>query len=280
MARCTIVVPCYNERRRLDLGTFRAFAADQAGTDFLFVDDGSTDGTGELLDALAADRPDRFLSLRMERNVGKAEAVRRGVLLATGLGADYVGFWDADLATPLDELPGFVAHLEAHPGVWMVFGSRVRMLGRSIDRKASRHCLGRLFATAVSLLFGIPVYDTQCGAKVFRAMPAVRRLFERPFRSRWIFDVELLARCLADRPSAAGERIHEIPLGRWTDVEGSKVTAGDFARSLVELWTIRRAWGRAGQGGALAADRRPVERPHLRPAPAAAPLVASGHDYP
>lgn len=277
MARCAIVVPCYNERQRLDPDAFRGFVDRQPGVEFLFVDDGSTDGTGEWLDGLAATRPGRLSTLRIERNVGKAEAVRRGILLATASAVDYVGFWDADLAAPLAAIPDFVRHLEDYPEVCMAFGSRVRMLGRRIDRTTTRHYLGRVFATAVSVLFGVPVYDTQCGAKLFRATPAVRRLFERPFSSRWLFDVELLTRCLGDRPAAAADDlIHEIPLVSWCDVEGSKLKARDFVLALADLWTIRRAW--MGQGGAVAASRRPSERPHFRPVPV--PLIPLRADLP
>ena len=182
--------------------------------------------------------------LHLEHNGGKAEAVRRGLLEAAGLGARYAGFWDADLATPLDAIPDFVGHLDAHPDVQMIFGARVRLLGRQIDRRPVRHYLGRIFATTASLVLGVPLYDTQCGAKLFRVSPEIVRLFEAPFRSRWIFDVEIVARFLCQPHSAGvGSLIHETPLQRWRDVAGSKVRPRDFVRALFELWTIGRAYG-------------------------------------
>src|SRR3954447_8476381 len=168
MAECVIVVPCYNEARRLDRDAFRALASGNPAVAFLFVDDGSTDGTPAVLDELGREDGGRFLTLHLERNRGKAEAVRRGILHASRLGHRSVGFWDADLATPLEAIPEFIAVLDAHPEILMVLGSRVRLLGRRGERRAARHYLGRVFASVVSLMLDLPVYDTQCGAKLFR----------------------------------------------------------------------------------------------------------------
>ncbi|KAK3287117.1 hypothetical protein CYMTET_5346 [Cymbomonas tetramitiformis] len=85
----------------------------------------------------------------------------------------------------------------------MVFGARVALLGRYIQRKASRHYLGRIFATLASLVLDVPIYDTQCGAKMFRVTPDLNTVLSQPFRSRWIFDVELIARFVALRKKSA-----------------------------------------------------------------------------
>jgi len=166
---------------------------------FLFVDDGSTDGTLQVLENLRRSDPDSFSVCSLPRNVGKAEAVRRGLLRALEEGADYVGYWDAYLATPLEATVSFRALLDSRLDIDMVFGTRVSLLGRSIERNPLRHYLGRLFATAASLALGVGLYDTQCGAKLFRASPEVAALFQTPFRTNWIFDVEILARLIAGR---------------------------------------------------------------------------------
>jgi putative flippase GtrA len=153
-------------------------------------------------------------------------------------GAKYVGYWDADLATPLAAVPEFVRVLSENPGVDIVLGARVLLLGRRIDRKPLRHYLGRVFATAASLTLRLPVYDTQCGAKLLRAGPSTRALFEQPFGSRWIFDVEMLARYLSHGGTIDG--LYEQTISRWADIGGSKVKPIDFLRAFREMIAIYR----------------------------------------
>src|SRR5207248_10840878 len=107
---------------------------------------------------------------------------------------DSIGFWDADLATPFSELPGFLAILESRAAIQIVIGARVRLLGRDISRRPSRHYVGRVGATLIASSLGLAVYDTQCGAKLFRVNDTMRKVFAAPFLSRWIFDVEIIAR--------------------------------------------------------------------------------------
>ena len=174
MASAAIVVPCYNEEKRLDVASFRDFSDPSHSITFLFVNDGSTDeALCELLQSLQAADPNKFSVLSLPQNQGKAEAVRRGVLTAIESQPDYVGFWDADLATPLHAIPKFVDLAESRPDLEMIMGSRVKLLGRKIERRRSRHYLGRVFATAVSTILGLDVYDTQCGAKLFRVTPFI-----------------------------------------------------------------------------------------------------------
>ncbi len=243
--RLIVVVPCYNEEHRLPVEELRRFSVEGTRVEFLFVDDGSRDGTYPLLASLAAADPARFSVLKLERNSGKAEAVRRGVNEALDRKPDLVGFWDADLATPLSEIPSFLDVFQSRPEIEMVFAARVRLLGREISRRPSRHYVGRVGATLISSSLGLAVYDTQCGAKLFRANDDVRQLFARPFLSRWIFDVEIIARLVQLRGrDAAAKAIYELPIKVWHDVHGSKVKSHDFIRALRDLWKIRRAYGK------------------------------------
>jgi len=243
MPHLLLVVPCYNEEKRLDTETFRAFALDNHDISFLFVNDGSRDGTLRLLQSMRDSDPQRFDVLDLERNGGKAEAVRRGILAALDRKPDITGFWDADLATPLAQIPGFLQIFDTRPEIEMVFGARVRLLGRDISRHESRHYIGRFGATLISRTLGLAVYDTQCGAKMFRADEVLRGVFGRPFLSRWIFDVEILARYiqLQGRDAVARE-VYEYPVTAWREVGGSKVKSTDFIRALRDLWKIRRAY--------------------------------------
>lgn len=248
MSQTVVVIPCYNEADRLDLPTYRAFVRSCADVSLLMVNDGSQDNTQQILKELAADHPARIQVLNMPQNVGKGEAVRQGFLAAFDRNPDFVGFWDADLATPLDTVFDFRTVLDRRPEVLMAIGSRVPMLGHCIERRWIRGVLGRIFASVASQVLGLQIRDTQCGAKMFRVCGHSRSLFAQPFLSRWIFDVELLARLIVaeelnPRVLVAGanredQGVYEVALDSWKDVEGSKVKGGDFVKAAFELARI------------------------------------------
>lgn len=250
-----LVVPCYNESRRLDLDAVREAARSQPRIRFLFVDDGSTDDTAAVLEALCATDPRRLRWTRLAQNSGKAEAVRTGVLQAideaiagatdqaTHQEPRFVGYWDADFSTPLPVVADFLAALDANPALIGVLGSRIRRLGARVERRPLRHYVGRIFATLASLILGIAVYDTQCGAKMFRVNETLKHVFAEPFLSPWIFDVELLARlCGAYAPEPLTDRLYELPLPSWRDVAGSKLTTTRGALAFLDLIRIYRAY--------------------------------------
>jgi dolichyl-phosphate beta-glucosyltransferase len=242
-SRVCLVVPCYNEAARLDTETFRKYLASHSSVRFLFVDDGSSDGTVAMLKELCEGYEDRAEYLECRPNAGKGEAVRQGILHAIGrYDLDAVGYWDADLATPLSAIMSFVDVLARQPSSDMVFGSRVQLLGRQVHRSPLRHYLGRVFATVASLTLRLPIYDTQCGAKLFRVNPDLKLVFASPFLSKWVFDVEILARysqlCAHDPRKMQG-CIYEFPLERWSDVAGSKVKPRDFFTAFFDLVKIK-----------------------------------------
>lgn len=241
LPQTTLVVPCYNEAKRLRADEFARGMGQFPTLRFLFVDDGSSDQTADVLGRICTGRDGQAAVLRLPHNCGKAEAVRQGMLRALGERPDALGYWDADLSTPLQEWAP-MWRLLASTGAQIVLGSRVKLLGRSIDRKATRHYLGRVFATAVSHALQLAVYDTQCGAKLFRVTDLTPRLFADRFLSRWIFDVEILARALRFSAQARGDvdqpLVVEYPLQVWVDVEGSKLKWSDFVRAAAELSQI------------------------------------------
>jgi glycosyltransferase involved in cell wall biosynthesis len=241
LAKKAIVVPCFNEAARLDGDAFLRHASDTQR--FVFVDDGSTDGTAQVLAALAAKSPHCEV-VSLARNSGKAEAVRQGLLHALGA-AELVGYFDADLATPLDELAAMETYF-ADPMVVAVTGARVQLSGTDIERHRFRHYTGRIFATAAALTLGAPFYDTQCGAKLFRVTPVLGEALAAPFHSAWFFDVELIGRLLGSGV------VREHPLRQWRDVGGSKVKATTFVRAPFELARLSvelGRWRRLRRGG-------------------------------
>lgn len=246
MSRTAIVVPCYNEGNRFDGPAFDLALGDIPDLELVFVNDGSDDNTLIVLRAFEEKHPGRVRVIDLERNLGKSHAVRAGMLEALAGGATYCGYWDADLATPLNEIPRFVEVLEARPMLELVIGSRVKLLGRSIERDPMRHYLGRVSATLISLLLNLPVYDTQCGAKLFRNSPETQGLFADTFLSGWIFDVELIARMIRHRrdhglPSAEFA-IYELPLRQWHDMAGSKLRIGTAYAGA--FWEVLRIYWR------------------------------------
>ncbi len=224
------------------------------------MDDGSTDDTAETLAFLERQSPS-IRALYLKRNVGKAEAVRTGVnWLLAQTACECVGFWDADLATPLSELDGFVRALDANPSLEAAVGSRWPHLGAAIDRKVFRHCTGSVMKALIRLVLGANVYDTQCGAKVFRRAFA-KQVFARPFLSRWLFDVELFLRAPRRR---LAQCVAEVPLTRWRDVAGSKLGVRDSLRLVPDLLLLAcdRMWQGFSRRAAERAEGRDSTQRH------------------
>ena len=144
-----------------------------------------------MLDRLS-EQHSRISVLHLSSNHGKAGAVRAGILQEPV--SDLVGFWDADLATPLREVDRLREVLLHSPDLECVAGIRVMRLGARIERSLSRHVFSRLCVTVASVLLRLHAYDTQCGAKLFRRN-VVQSLFADDFVSPWFFDLELYVRC-------------------------------------------------------------------------------------
>tara|TARA_B100001123_G_scaffold439303_1_gene575892 strand:- start:117 stop:863 length:747 start_codon:yes stop_codon:yes gene_type:complete len=235
----TLVVPCYNEATRLDTKAFLEWVDARPTRHLLFVDDASTDQTAAVLDGLGRQHS-RITVLRLSRNHGKAGAVRAGVLHEPT--SDLIGFWDADLSTPLSEVDQFVDILMSKPDLLCVAGIRVMRLGAQIERSLIRHVLSRIFVTVASLLLKLRAYDTQCGAKLFRRDVA-RSLFADDFVSPWIFDIELYLRLRTLIPDAelTGHACEHV-LNEWKAVGHSRLRLRDFAKGPVDLYRVYRRY--------------------------------------
>ena len=218
MKTLSVVVPCRNEARRLDQAAFVEAVEKWPWISFCFVDDGSTDTTAEILAHLVNLNP-AFHAIYLPSNMGKAEAVRAGMKHVCGnTHADFIGFWDADLAAPLCEVPRFMDIFEKSPTTKAVIGSRWPHLGADIRRTAGRDLAGGIAKFVIRRVLDAQVWDTQCGAKIF-ARDVADAIFRERFRLKWLFDVELLMR-LGKRINA---EVRECPLESWFDVPGSNV---------------------------------------------------------
>ncbi|MFT4522425.1 MAG: dolichyl-phosphate beta-glucosyltransferase [Bacteroidia bacterium] len=232
-----IIIPCFNEENRLQLADFEQYATKYY---ILFVNDGSSDGTQTLLDEA---ENKRMYQLHLPQNVGKAEAVRMGMLHLRTLpffeDLKWFGFMDADLATPLSEVELFFRFNQnfRNNRADVILGSRVGLLGAKVERSFSRHILGRLFSTVSDTLFKIGCYDTQCGAKFFK-INYLEQIASKEFISKWIFDIEILMRLKQENAV-----VIEYPVSTWCDVAGSKLKVHKVVwRVLLDFAAIKRAY--------------------------------------
>ena len=174
--------------------------------------------------------------IQVDKNQGKGEAVRQGLLKAISLEASVTGFFDADLATPISEILR-LAEVTKSCNKQVILGSRVFLLGHNIQRSHWRFLLGRAFATVASFLLKINVHDTQCGAKIIVNFKGLEACLYQPFQSSWLFDVELINRLIYVGNLTLSD-FYEEPLLEWTDVAGSKIKISFFAVALKDLLKI------------------------------------------
>ena len=241
-----MIIPCYNEANRLPVDAFISYLNRVPLVQFCFVNDGSHDDTQAVLERLQRQYPNQIRVLNLASNQGKAGAVRAGMLHCSDESFDYLGYLDADLATPLDAIGDLQTVLDQKPTLDLVMGSRIKFLGADIRRDAFRHYVGRVIATFISNILKLPVYDTQCGAKLFRR-GVVTGLFSEPFLSPWLFDVEILARLIRQHGRATIP-VHaaEVPLKQWIEQSDSRISPTYMFRMWYELYRIHQTYRKAG----------------------------------
>ena len=213
-----VIVPLYNESERWDSNYWDKFKS--PNLTIFFIDDGSTDGTWEIIHKYAPE-----YSHRLKRNGGKARALHAGFNLALSLEScpSYIGFLDADRAFDVSELSSLIQNSTEilDSGFDSIWASRVNLLGREINRKKIRHLLGRMINSVLSLSYSEFPYDSQCGFKLYKVDDQFRRSLEMKVRTRWFFELEHLANYLVKNGKSL--RIWEEPLGTWQDTAGSKL---------------------------------------------------------
>ncbi len=230
----SVVLPVFDEALVLEasLSEIEAYLVG-LGTSFeiVCVDDGSRDASLEILRRVASER-EHLVVAALPVNRGKGAAVRQGMLLARG---KRIVFMDADLSTPLDELPAILGALDS--GYDVVIGNR-RAPGSKIDRHQPwiREVLGKGFTTVTRLLLAPGVHDFTCGFKAFQH-EAAQEIFRRSLLDGWAFDAELVV--IAQE---LGFKLAQVPV-RWKHEDGTKVRVGSaVVASLLELLRVR--WNR------------------------------------
>lgn len=234
-----IVIPCYNEAKRLKTGVFEDFVQNNPHIRLHFVNDGSLDNTQEVLEELASKSESIFVS-RMEKNQGKAMAVHYGVKSCADYNYTYIAYLDADLSIPLDEVNLLYQRIKEYDSMKMAFGSRIKTLNNKVERRVFRHIFGRIIATCISNSLKIAVYDTQCGCKLFKK-EMIKPLFEKEFISPWLFDVELFWRMIVIYGrEELPERALEVPLRECIHINDSKVKWTHSFKTFFQLIKIHR----------------------------------------
>ena len=228
MQKTIIIIPCYNEEKRLNKLGFSKYLENNLSISLLFIDDGSSDNTLSILEELSK-KHSNALYLPLEKNFGKAEAIRQGVrYISENLDCELFGYFDADLSTSLDYIQRFSEIFKKSDEIKIVIGARIRRLGANISRNPIRHIFGRIVATIASLILKLPVYDTQCGAKIFNR-EFVKDVFLEPFQTKWLFDIEILLRLTQKYGSnKIIQSTLEFPLECWIDEGNSKINIKDF----------------------------------------------------
>lgn len=239
MQKICIIIPCYNEEKRLPVRKYEDFYKSNSVC-LCFVNDGSTDNTLEVLKKLQTRKEDRFFIINFEKNSGKAEAIRlAGLQLLKKKQFDKIGFFDADLSTPLSEIFLLDKYLNSDPEFVLAFGSRILRLGSTIKRNSYRHYTGRIFSTLASLILKLPVYDTQCGAKIINA-DLIKVIFEEKFLSRWWFDIEIFARLIKFYGlKEVKNKLIEVPLNTWVEMGDSKISFFSLIKIPIDLLRIK-----------------------------------------
>ena len=237
-----IVIPCYNEYERIDKDAFVTFLNNNRECTILFSDDGSTDNTLQVLEEIRELDRSRVHIYALDKNMGKAEAIREAVLYSyrSGIKFSKIAYLDADLSVSLEEC--FSIGNVLSDKVLFAFGSRILKIDTDIRRKKFRHLSGRIIATIISGMLGIPVYDTQCGCKVIDRDLA-DKIFEEEFISKWLFDVELFFRIIN---LYSREEIRtlsrEIPLKSWIDAGDSRVKLSYFFKMWHDFYLIKKRY--------------------------------------
>lgn len=232
-----MVVPCYNEEARFQLSYWHEII-ESTDVVWIFVDDGSTDHTLKILNSL---KSKNVLIVSLQVNSGKSEAIRQGfleILKDTALEISTIGYIDSDGAFNLEDIRHLLELAKVEARFEMVWSSRVRLAGSTIERSNFRHYIGRFISTFIWVGNQSRIYDTQSGLKIFRYREFFPLIFKEEFKTKWFIDLEIYLRWLEYSPSEL--LVREVPVKYWREVGGSKVRIRSAPAILREIYTIRR----------------------------------------
>ena len=228
-------MPVFNESSRWNSKYWLDLKS--AGISLFFVNDGSTDITGQLISDV-----DGVVVLNLTKNVGKAEAVRIGMRHAAGIDYDFdsVGFIDADGAFDVLEVLSIIekSNLYFASGFNAVWSSRVKLAGRKINRSVVRHAIGRVIGGLLAFAYKSFPYDSQSGFKVYQCDDYLYKSLAYSSKTRWFFELEHFTNYYSSSNKLL--RIWEEPLHSWSEIPGSKIYRLGSFRILRELVTIFR----------------------------------------
>lgn len=232
MPKTAIIIPCFNEEKRLDKLKVKELSK-LYNIDIYFTNDGSTDKTQQLINEICLLIPNCF-SINYNKNEGKSAAIYKSINeINVKNKYDYIGYFDADFSTPSKQLVNMINYIETNNSAF-IFASRIKTLNALIVRKTHRHIIGRTILTIINLKHRLNIYDTQCGCKIF-SKNIINEGFKDPFRTKWLFDVEVFIRLKNKQLLHSGI---EFPIYQWTDVEGSKLKMSHFPKIMKELITL------------------------------------------
>ena len=224
----SVVIPVFNDFHSLEIAIPRSIELLSRITDgfeLIIAEDGSTDGSAELVRQYEQ-RDTRIHLLHSDERLGRGKALNRAIYESKG---KIVCYYDVDLATDMQHLPELIGAIRE--GADIATGSRL-MPGSDIVRTGGREIASRSYNFLVRFFLGSRIYDHQCGFKAFNkeyilpALPAIRS-------NHWFWDTEILVRTQRN-----GARIHEFPV-RWRAGKGTTVKIKDvfeMGSSILRLW--------------------------------------------
>ena len=231
MQKVAIIIPCYNEAKRLDYKNVEQLILN-SDMDIFFANDGSKDNTVEVINSIVCKHSNRCFLIDFKENSGKANTIYKAINQIDQEGKyDFIGYFDADFSTPAKEIIRLVDELNKRKCEFLM-GSRILLLNSGIKRKYHRHIIGRIIITLINFKFKLGIYDTQCGSKLF-SKTIIAKAFDKPFYTSWLFDVEIFIRLQKQNLLIHGI---ETPVYNWKDVDGSKLGWKTGFKILKELY--------------------------------------------